>query len=142
MRYCARHFALLLLVGFCSLFGPSLAAVDLTPTEITVAGVADTVTAANAGGNTFTNTGVEYVEVINASASTITVTIDAFPSGGQGSPGGLTVTDPTVSILASTRKRFGPFPRAAYNNGTNKVTVTYSAVTTVTVGVYRLTSAP
>ena len=143
MRHCARHFALLLLVAFCALFAPaSFAVTDQTPTDISVAGVVDATSAADATGNTWTNTGYEYAEVINAAGAPITVTIDVYPSGGQGAPGGLTVTDPTVSVTNGTRKRIGPFPRAFYNDANNKVKLTFSSPTSVTVGVYRLTPAP
>ena len=127
------------LVGMVPLFG---AVTDQTPTDITLAGVADTTSAAAADGNTFTNTGYEFVEVINADASPTTVTIDVYPSGGGGSPESLTVTDPTVTVSAGTRKKFGPFRKRLFNNGSEKVKVTCSNVTSVTVGVYRLTPSP
>lgn len=118
------------------------AATDQTPTAIVIAGVADTTSAAAADGNTFTNTGYQFVEVINADASPTTVTIDVYPSGGQGAPGGLTVTDPTVTVSAGTRKKFGPFSKRMYNNGSEKVKITCSNVTSVTVAVYTLTPNP
>ncbi len=138
-----RHFLSLLLLLALSFVPASLwAATDLTPTAISTAGIADTVTAADVAGNTFTNTGYEFIEVINASGGSINVTLDAFPSGGQGSPDGLTVTDPVVAVANGGRKRFGPFRKTTFNNASNKVTVTYSAVTSVTVGVYQLTPQP
>lgn len=118
------------------------AATDLTPANISIAGVADTVTAADVTGNTFTNTGYEYIEIINASGSSIDVTLDAFPAGGQGSPDGLTITDPVVAVAAGARKRMGPFRKTTFNNGSAKVTVAYSAVASVTVGVYRFSPQP
>ena len=118
------------------------AATDLTPTNISIAGVADTVTAADVTGNTFVNTGYEYIEVINASGSSINVTLDAFPAGGQGSPDGLAITDPVVAIAAGARKRMGPFRKTTFGDSSAKVTVTYSAVTSVTVGVYRFSPQP
>ena len=130
---------LLVLVAFVPAFG---AATDQTPTNIAIAGVSDTTSAAAADGNTFTNTGYEFVEVINGDASPTTVTIDVYPSGGEGSPEGLAVTDPTVVVTAGTRKKFGPFRKRIYNNGSEKVKVTCSNVTSVTVGVYRLTPSP
>jgi hypothetical protein len=127
------------LVGMVPLFG---AVTDQTPTDIPLAGVIDTTSAAAADGNTFTNTGYEFVEVVNANGSTITVTIDVYPSGGGGAPEGLTVTDPTVSILTATRKRFGPFRKRLFNDASEKVKITCSATSGVTVGVYRLTPSP
>lgn len=137
-----RHYLLALaLAVFLPLSGWS-AVTDQTPTNIALAGVADTTSAASADGNTFTNTGYEFVEVINADASPTTVTIDVYPSGGDGAPEGLTVTDPTVVVAAGTRKKFGPFRKRLYNNGSEKLKVTCSNVTSVTVGVYRLTPSP
>lgn len=117
-------------------------AVDQAVTPIALAGVADVTIAANAGGNSFINTGYEFAEVINGSASSITVTIDAYPSGGQGSPDGLAVTDPTVAVAAGTRRKIGPFRKRLYNNATEKVTLTFSATATVTVGVYSFAGNP
>lgn len=136
-----------LLAGLCLLvvagMAPLWAAVtDQTPTAITLAGVADTTSAAAADGNTFTNTGYQFVEVINGSGGSITVTIDVYPSGGQGAPESLTVTDPTVTIADGARKRFGPFRKSLFNDGSEKVKVTCSATTSVTVGVYTFTPNP
>ena len=129
----------LALVGMVPLFG---AVADQTPTEIVLAGTVDTTSVADVDGNTFTNTGYEFVEVINASVSPTTVTIDVYPAGGQGAPDNLTVTDPTVVVAAGTRKKFGPFRKRLYNSGTEKVKVTCSNIVTVTVAVWRLTPNP
>jgi hypothetical protein len=120
----------------------AFAVTDQTPTAIALAGVADTTSAAAADGNTFTNTGYEFAEVINGSGGSITVTIDVYPSGGQGSPDGLTVTDPTVTVANGARKKIGPFRKRLYNNGTEKVKLTCSGTTSVTVGVYSLAPTP
>jgi len=120
-----------------------MVATNHTPTDITKAGILDTTSAAVAtDGNTWVNTGYEFAEVINGSGSSITVTIDAFPSGGQGAPDSLAVTDPTVAIAAGARRKIGPFPKRFYNDASEKVKLTFSAVTDVTVGVYRLTPTP
>lgn len=117
-------------------------AVDQAVTPIALAGVADVTIAANVGGNSFINTGYEFAEVINGSGASITVTVDAYPAGGQGSPDGLAVTDPTVTVAAGTRRKIGPFRKRIYNNATEKVTLTFSATATVTVGVYSFAGNP
>jgi hypothetical protein len=139
-----RHFIALFLALFLALLcAPVFAAVtDQTPTNIALAGVADTTSAAAADGNTFTNTGYEFAEVINGSGAPITVTIDVYPSGGGGAPEGLTVTDPTVTVAAGARKRIGPFRKRLFNDASEKVKLTFSSTTTITVGVYRLTPTP
>lgn len=139
MRIKVLSLAALLLVFLSS---TAFAVTDQTPTDIALAGIADTTSAADATGNTFTNTGYEFAEVINGSGASITVTVDAFPVGGQGSPDGLTVTDPTVTVAAGTRKKIGPFRRGTFNDSAAKVKLTFSAVTTITVGVYRLSPSP
>lgn len=117
-------------------------ATDLTPVDIALTGTASAEVAADVAGNTFTNTGAEFAVVINGSGISITVTADAFPSGATPEVDGLVVTDPTVTIAAGATKRIGPFRKRVFNNASNKVLLTYSAVTTVTVGIYRLTPAP
>lgn len=118
----------------------------LTPIVITLAGTVDLITGGTTptatDGDAFANTGYEVVCVQNGSASPITVTVDAFPSGGPGAPSGLTVTDPTVTVAASAIKLFGPFPRNTFNNGAATVKITCSSVTTVKVSVLRINPQP
>lgn len=140
MRHLVKLCALLLLLVVFSV--PSFGATDQVPTDISTAGIVDTTVAADITGQTFTNTGYEFIEVINGGGAPINVTLDAFPAGGQGAPAGLAVTDPVVAVANGTRRRFGPFPKSIYNNASNKVTVSFSAITTVTVGVYRFSPQP
>lgn len=86
-------------------------------------------------GDTFANTGTEYVYVNNASGSPITVTLDVTATFGSTSAA---ITDPTVSIAATTGFNFiGPFPVSAYGA---TVKVTCSAVTSVLVTVIKTTA--
>ena len=101
----------------------------LPVTTITRAGV-DVTAAATAGGDQFPNTGKEFAEVVNGSVSSINVTIPATVDG-------QTVTALlTIAVPATSRRKIGPFPPSIYNNTSAQVTLNYSAVTTVTVGVY------
>lgn len=103
----------------------------LTVTPITRAGV-DAPVAAGSGGDVFTNTGREFAEVINGSASPITVTVPTTIDG-------TTVTPISVSVPATTgRRKIGPFPPGTYNNSAGQVTLNYSATATVTVAVYTI----
>ena len=131
--------ALLLVLAFSF---PAYAVTDQTPTNIALTGVADTTVAADITGNTFTNTGYEIAEIINGSGASINVTLDAFPAGGQGAPDGLVVSDPVVAVPAGTRKKIGPFRKGTFNDAANKVKLTCSAVTTVTVAVYLFNPQP
>lgn len=88
--------------------------------------------AAEAGGDSFPNTGVEFFYIKNGDASPKTVTFD--------SPGtcsfGLAANaahDLAVTVPAGEEKLIGPFATARFNDANNRVQVTYSAVTSVTV---------
>lgn len=107
---------------------------DLTVTNLSRAGITPTLGAAGAGGDTFTNSDERaFVVVKNGGGSAITVTLDILTT-----VDGQAVTDPTVSVPASGERWIGPFPRNHYNNAQDKVTITYSSVTSVTVGVFRV----
>lgn len=95
--------------------------------------------AANAGGDSFVNTGQEVVVIKNGGGSPITLTIVTPVT-----VDGLAVADLTATIAAGATRMVGPFPPAWYNdtglNGGN-VSLTYSAVTSVTVAVTKVTPA-
>lgn len=93
----------------------------------TLAGGAFTTAAAAAGGDVFPNDGNTLLYVDNGSASPITVTIDSVKLSNFG-----TDEDVVVTIANATAKVIGPFPVARFGRN---VTVTYSAVATVTVAV-------
>jgi hypothetical protein len=99
-------------------------------------GVALTKVAASPGGDSFPNTGKEFLNVTNANATAPrTLTID--------SPGtcsfGLTnnnVHDQVVIIAALTTKLIGPFSAARFNDPNSRVQVSYSdAAADLTVAV-------
>ncbi len=115
---------------------------DIVPTEIVLGGVAIVAITVPADGITFLNTGYEFVEITNDSMGSIVATIDVYPAGGQGAPGGFTTTDPTVTIAAGATKKFGAFKRRQFNNADEKVKVTTSAQADVTIGVYKLPPNP
>lgn len=109
---------------------------DLVPLTISRTGVLDTLAAAAVGGDALTlNTGKQYLHVNNGGGAPITVTI-AFNSSAI--IDGQTATNKTVSITNGTSKLIGPFPPSLYNDALSKVQITYSAVTTVTVGAFTL----
>lgn len=102
----------------------------LTPTQITRTGIADTLTAAAAGGDVFTNTSREWLEINNGGGSSITL-YAAFVADGT-----TIVQGKSWTIANGTRQKIGPFPTSPYNDSSNRVSLTYSGVTTVTVGVF------
>lgn len=85
-------------------------------------------------GNKFPNDGRTFLRVKNGSGSPITATVET-----PGSIDGQSISDLAVSIPATTGdKLIGPFTGNFHQSGTSDVFVTYSAVTNVTVDVYRL----
>jgi hypothetical protein len=103
----------------------------LTPTPVLRAGIAKNSVAASAGGDTLTNTGKEWIEVDNASGGALTVTISATIDG-------TLVALQAVSVPATTgHRKIGPFPPHLYGTA---VAITYSGVTSLTIGAYSLSA--
>ncbi len=104
--------------------------------SITRAGLAAAYAAAAGGGDTFLPDGRTFLHCKNASGGAITVTI-VTP---RTDPYGNAIADNTVSVPATTGDRMiGPFPAEAYADPTTGLAnVTYSGVTSFTVGVFQL----
>ena len=105
----------------------------LTVQNIALAGAQkDTLVAAAVGGDSFVNEGKTFIEINNADASGITVTI----VGQRDLPLDTPATQ-TIAIAATTTTLIGPFPVGNYNRETDEsVVVIYSAVVTVTVAAF------
>lgn len=103
----------------------------LTPAPVTRAGVDVVGAAADAAGDEWVNTGQEFVEVKNGSASSINVTLNI-----KATLDGAAAVNPVVAIAAGVTKIIGPFPKGVYNDPANgRAKITYSAVATVTTKV-------
>lgn len=90
--------------------------------------------AAAAGGDAFAPGADTFVRVNNGGASPITVTF-ATP----GTFGGNAIGDGGGSVANATSRMFGPFPPELYADPTTGlVIVTYSGVTSVTIGAFRI----
>lgn len=105
----------------------------LTVEKPTTSGVASTLVAASAGGDSFANDGRVILRVQNGGASSITVTATATGQCNQGA-----LHNATGSVSAGATNDFGPFPASQFNDGSGNVNVTYSAVTSVTVAAIRI----
>jgi hypothetical protein len=105
----------------------------LTVVDVVANGVADALAAVTSS-DAFPNTGAEFLDVLNGSGSSINVT---FPIAQL--VDGQAVASRVVAVAAGVRKKIGPFPPNVYNNTLGQVTVNYSATTTVTAQVQRLT---
>lgn len=106
---------------------------QLTVQDIVLAGLAPTYVAAAAGGNNFINDGRTFLHVKNGGASSINVTIDSVVQCNQGFD-----HDITVAVPNGGERMIGPFNPDRFNNSIGRVSVTYSAVTTVTVAALHL----
>src|SRR5215831_5188106 len=90
--------------------------------------------AAAGGGDAFAPGADTFIRVNNAGGAPITVTF-ATP----GSISGNAIADGGGSVTNAQSRLFGPFPADQYADPTTGlVTTTYSAVTSVTVGVFKI----
>lgn len=135
---------LLLLVGaaWASNQGPKLRD-DTPPAAATVVavqtlnvtnGITPTFSAASSGGNYFANDGRTFIEIKNASAGSVAVTVTV-----ANTVNGLTIQNPSYTIPATTGDRIlGPFDTHYFNDSSGNVTVNYQSVDSVTIGAFRL----
>lgn len=106
----------------------------LIPIAPTFSGATLSPASAAAGGDQFLNDGRTLLYVKNGGGSSITITVDA-----QATPGGLTITDPTIAVAAGAERLIGPFNPIYFNDASGFVKWTYSGVTSVTVAGIQVT---
>lgn len=102
----------------------------LNSQKITNAGVVSSLVAADVAGDKFENKGNAFLIINNASAAAITVTIDSVKKCSQGFD-----HDLSISIAAGTEEKIGKFSTERFNDENDLISVNYSDVTSVTVGV-------
>jgi hypothetical protein len=105
----------------------------LTVQEVSLTGLSLAFAAAAAGGDEFANTGREYLHVKNASAGDVTVTFDSVAPCNQGYDHNVAVVVP-----AGGERIIGKFEPGRFNNSNNRVAVSYSGVTSVTVAAVKM----
>lgn len=115
----------------------------LTVTQISRAGVTETLYTADGDGYKFSNNGYVWVKVQNDYTDTITATFVT-----PGTVDGLPIDDLDIVVPTSTNRLVGPFPPSQYNqpSGTDagKVYLNFDAAVTgtvassVTVGAWRV----
>lgn len=108
----------------------------LTIQTITRTSVLPAYAAAASGGDTFANDGSTFIHAKNANVS-VTRTL-TFASTQTNVPAGTTVTNVTVIIATSSEEMIGPFPKAAFDNSSGAVAITYDDETDVTLGAFKL----
>jgi hypothetical protein len=104
----------------------------LTVQTLTLAGVQLTGNSAAAGGDSFANDGRTYFKMTNGDASPHTPTFDATQTVTSAA---LAVADLANATANGEEKIYGPFPVATFGSS---VSVSYDAVTSVVVDVFKL----
>lgn len=105
----------------------------LTPQQIVNTGVIPTYAACAAGGDTVAPGDNTFIHVKNASVGSLTVTVDSVAASSYG-----TDVDLVVAIAAGAEKMIGPLPASRFAQAsTGLVNITYSGVTTLTIGAFR-----
>lgn len=111
----------------------------LTAQKITDSGTTAAMSSATSGGDEFLNTGLEFLFVQNAHSGSHTVTITAQVTNIHHQMFGTVTKSNITKVVAAGAETFiGPFKQAAFNDGNNKVQITYSAVTSLNVAVLYL----
>jgi len=105
----------------------------LTVGLIALTGLKPVLVSAAVGGDSFANNGFTYLHVNNASAAPTTVTVH-----GQGNCNYGVEHNAVVTVPLAEERLIGPFPPRRFNDTTSQVQVTYSVVTTITVGAFKV----
>ena len=102
-------------------------------------GVTLAFTSATSAGDSFPNTGVEFVHVVNTGSVAKSITFD---SPGTCSFGATAAANhdqvlalPPVASAPDNRKTLGPFPTTRFNDGNNRVQIAYDDASGVTLAV-------
>lgn len=112
-----------------------MARTTLTVNTVDADGLVDTLASANADGHSIVldRNAATWLEVLNGSGSSITVTIQTPKT-----VGGLAVADRTITVTAGQRQKISLENRDLYLQSDSTVYVDFSAVTTVTVGAFKI----
>lgn len=105
----------------------------LTVQTINHAGLTPSFTAAAGGGDEFVNTGNCFLYVKNGDTASMDVTVANVKLSNYGKD-----DDVVVSVPASSEEMIGSFPKWRFDDSNQKVQITYSAVTSVTVAAIKL----
>lgn len=106
----------------------------LTVQDVDKDGLQPSLAAADVAGDEFVNTGKEWLRIDNGDASPHTVTIAVNKTVDD-----LVVPDRAVAIPAGETRLIGPLATGVYNDADKKVQLSYDDVTSVTIGVFKLT---
>jgi hypothetical protein len=101
--------------------------------QIGPAGLTPVYVAAAGGGDEFEPGNRTFFHIKNGDASSHTVTFVT-----PGTAYGQAIADETVTVPAGAERMIGRFPAEGFAGSDSLVSVTYSAVTSVTVGVFQI----
>ena len=108
-----------------------LNSLDVSVPKGTLAAGADpTASAASAGGDTFHNSGQEFLLVETGSTATV-VTVDSPTPSNFGF-----TQDPEISVPANSKRLAGPFAPGRFNDENGLIALSYSAATNVKITVF------
>ncbi|MDF1778742.1 MAG: hypothetical protein P1V13_22190 [Rhizobiaceae bacterium] len=112
-----------------------MARAALTVQEISRLGIEPSYAAAEGDGNSFNNTGSEFLHIKNGASDCVVTVQTPRTVDGQA------VTPRTVTVTASEERMIGPFPPGIFNQAGalgDVVYVDYDDESNVTVGVFRI----
>jgi hypothetical protein len=106
----------------------------LTPQRVvrTGNGTLKSMAAASGGGDVYANTGKEWIEITNGGGAGITVYAALVVDGETIAQG------KDFAVGAGETRMIAPMPPNYYNDANGRVSLTYSGVTSVTIGVFYL----
>lgn len=112
----------------------------LTVQNLVIVGdIGPTYVAASGGGDEMPNDGDTFLHVKNGGGAGITVTLTAQVTSRDAEGfGPFTRANQVVSVGAGAERMIGPFPPKTWNNANGRVAIAYSAVTSVTVGAFKV----
>jgi hypothetical protein len=107
---------------------------DLTIVPFVTGSLTDTLTAASGGGDAIAGyNGKQWLDVNNGSGGSITVTVNSQVNCDQGAD-----HDFTLAVPAGARRKIKlPAPATRWVDGTGRAQITYSGVTSLTVGCFQ-----
>jgi hypothetical protein len=106
---------------------------DLTVQSVSLTGLTPTYGTTAAGGDAFVNSGRDFIHIKNGHTSSQTVTINSQGACSQGFD-----HDVAVVVPNAQERMIGPFPKDRFNDSLDKVQLTYSGVTALTIAIVRL----
>jgi hypothetical protein len=104
-----------------------------TTQVISTSGLIPSLSAVSASGDQFVNTGYEFIYALNSEASDNVLTVAATKKCDAG-----TLHNIEETIGAGSTCFLGKFESRWYNNGSDKVTMTYTTASGLTLGVIQL----